>query len=153
MKTKLIFLTFALAALWLADCTTSNTTAPAGTVTLDAKAQDRTQQIEKLRASLGDKTELPATEVFQNISRLKNITAGRLLEVMDIWGKVLNVRCDFCHVQYEWASEVKPEKATTRQMFDLTNKINADLRSIDLDGISCYTCHRGSTHPATRPKE
>lgn len=153
MKAICTFLVAAILTLWLADCTTANKTAasPGAETSADAFAAERAKTLQTLRASLTGKEQQPATAVFQNIKKLNNVNADRLLSIMDIWGKVLGVGCDHCHVPNEWASEVKPEKETTRQMFDLTNRINADLRQLDLDGISCFTCHRGQKRPARRP--
>ncbi|MBK6929650.1 MAG: photosynthetic reaction center cytochrome c subunit [Saprospirales bacterium] len=155
MKATRIFLCIALLGLWLADCSTSNKPASAtGTAApvADPLAAERAKSMQRVRAYIAGKENMRADSVFQNIQKLKTVTADRLLGVMDTWGKVLGVGCDHCHVPNEWASEVKPEKATTRQMYDLVKEINADLRKLDMDGISCYTCHRGEVHPARRVK-
>ena len=152
MKAQLTFSGIAFLALILATCTPASSPTSTAPKIIDTKASDRLVQLTALRAGIAGREEEPATEVFENITRLKNITAGRLLEVMDVWGKVLGVSCDFCHVPNEWASEVKSAKETTRQMFDLINEINSDLDKLQMNSISCYTCHRGDTHPETRPR-
>ena len=62
----------------------------------------------------------------------------------------LGVRCDFCHVQGDFASDDKPEKVTARMMFSMTRDINAKFS----DGkahVACYTCHRGEQMPKMSP--
>ncbi len=157
MKTTTIFFGIVLLGLWLADCSTANKPATAANAQPDPLAADRAKYADRVRAEIAGKENMAADSVFQNISRLKNVSAARLLAVMDTWGKVLGVSCDHCHVNNEWASEVKPEKEITRQMMDLVNNLNKDLKNMDAlksyqPSVSCYTCHRGDTRPATRPK-
>lgn len=158
MKTLLTFFSIALLGLWLANCTSTQKPAASTTpASADPLAADRARYLGQLRTQIAGRENTAADSVFQNIQRLNGVTAGRLLAIMDIWGSVLGVSCDHCHVSYEWASEVKPEKEITRQMMQLTNQLNEDLNKIEaLKGsqpsVSCYTCHRGSKHPATRPK-
>ncbi len=62
----------------------------------------------------------------------------------------LGVECTFCHVQGNFASDDKPEKETARHMITMAKNINANFP----DGqthVTCYTCHRGATEPATAP--
>ncbi len=159
MKTTLTFLTLALLAFWLADCSTATKPVASATPPVpDPIAAARARQSGPLRAQIAGRENSRADSVFQNIERLNGVTAGRLLDIMDIWGSVLGVGCEHCHVPNEWASEAKPEKEITRQMMTLTSQINENLNKIQaLEGaqasVSCYTCHRGNKRPATRPKE
>lgn len=157
MKTTVIFLSIVFLGLWLADCSTANKSTATAVVQPDPLAADRAKYTDRVRAEIAGKENMAADSVFENIARLKNVSAARLLVVMDTWGKVLGVSCDHCHVNNEWASEVKPEKEITRQMMDLVNNLNKDLKNMDAlksyqPSVSCYTCHRGDTRPATRPK-
>ncbi|MBK8192183.1 MAG: c-type cytochrome [Lewinellaceae bacterium] len=158
MKTIFTFLGIALLALWLADCTSAQKSATVKTAPAeDPIAADRAKFIRQLRVKIAGQENTPADSVFQNIQRLNGVTAGRLLNIMDIWGSVLGVSCDHCHATYAWASEIKPEKEIARQMMDLTIQLNENLKKIEaLEGtqpsVSCYTCHRGSTRPETKPK-
>ena len=157
MKKTLTFLGIAALSFLLAYCTTTNKPASETAAQPDPLAADRAKHLAALRAKIAGKENLAAGAVFENIQRLKAVEAARLLEVMEIWSKVLGVSCDHCHVAYEWASEVKPEKEVTRQMVGLVNKLNDDLNNMPaLKGsepsISCYTCHRGETKPATKVK-
>ncbi len=158
MKTITAFFAIALLALWLADCSTANKPATTSvTSTTDPLAADRAKYLQKVRATIAGKENMRADSVFQKIERLKNVSAERMLGIMDRWGESLGVSCDHCHVNNEWASEVKHEKEITRQMMDLVLQINRDLGKMEaLKGadpsISCYTCHHGKTHPDTKPK-
>jgi hypothetical protein len=62
----------------------------------------------------------------------------------------LGVQCMFCHVQGDFASDDNPKKETARMMLTMAREINSKFP----DGkrhVSCYTCHRGMTEPATEP--
>lgn len=58
-------------------------------------------------------------------------------------------RCNYCHVE-DRASDEKMQKVIARNMIIMVREINARFP----DGkqhVTCYTCHRGSTTPATAP--
>ena len=61
----------------------------------------------------------------------------------------LGVRCNFCHVQGDFASDNKPEKNTARGMIAMTHDINA--KNFGTPTVTCYTCHRGATDPVAVP--
>lgn len=153
MKTTLAFITIALLALWLADCTAPKpATGPAAS---DPDAPARAKILESLKKDIAGKENWPADSLYENVKVLKNISAERFLGVMDRWGQALGVSCDHCHVKNEWASEVKPEKEVTRQMIELTTRINKDLKSIgglEDPSVSCFSCHRGEVKPRRQPK-
>ncbi|MEX1137914.1 MAG: c-type cytochrome [Bacteroidota bacterium] len=97
----------------------------------------------------------PAPEVFKNIKMMKEMTAGRLLSVMNFgYSRSLGVSCTHCHVPGKWESDEKPHKQVARDMAVMVGKINGDM----LTGISnlrsskptinCTTCHRGQVQPA-----
>ena len=153
MKALLTFCTVVLLALWLADCTAPKSAANAAAS--DPEAPERTKIIESLKRDIAGKENWPADSLYENVKVLKTLSAERFLGVMDRWGQALGVGCDHCHVKNEWASEVKPEKAVTRQMIELTTRINKDLKSIggiEEASVSCYTCHRGEVTPRRQPK-
>jgi hypothetical protein len=57
--------------------------------------------------------------------------------------------CNYCHVE-DRASDEKMPKVIARNMITMVREINAHFP----DGkqhVNCYTCHRGSTTPATSP--
>ena len=154
MKAGLTFFSLAALALWLAYCTTSKPTTAASS---DPDAPERAKYIERVKRDIAGQENLPADSVFLNVTVLKKIPAERLLTIMDHWGQALGVSCDHCHVNNEWASEVKPPKEIARQMIALTTGINKDIASIkaiksDDPGVSCYTCHRGDVTPRRNPK-
>jgi hypothetical protein len=153
MKALLTFCTVVLLALWLADCTAPKPAANAAASDPDAPA--RAKILESLKRDIAGKENWPADSLYENVKVLKTLSAERFLGVMDRWGQALGVGCDHCHVKNEWASEVKPEKAVTRQMIELTTRINKDLKSIggiEDPSVSCYTCHRGEVTPRRQAK-
>jgi hypothetical protein len=97
----------------------------------------------------------PAESVFQNIKVLKGVPAGRLLQIMnDGFGHGLGVSCGFCHVPGQWASEQKANKDVARNMLQMVNRINTDLRGMpNLPDsqpppmVGCITCHRMAAKP------
>ncbi|PWK78947.1 photosynthetic reaction center cytochrome c subunit [Mucilaginibacter oryzae] len=104
----------------------------------------------------------PQDEGFKNLKVLpKNISGDNLHKVMEEWEHSLGVHCNFCHARNEetkkmdWASDAKPEKEMTRDMFKMMNKINEkyfhakkdSLGMVMKAGVNCNTCHRGTAHP------
>lgn len=86
---------------------------------------------------------------------LKILKPEHLMETMQAFRVSLGVRCDFCHVQGDFASDEKPHKEIARKMLLLTREINANA-VFPANGerhVTCFTCHRGSEEPATRPGE
>ena len=153
MKLSLFFLSIILLALWLADCTAPKS-ATAGS---DPFAADRAKYMDRVKKDIAGQENVSADSVFLNVKVFKNLPAERFLGIMDRWGQALGVSCDHCHVNNEWASEVKAPKEISRQMVGLTNRLNTDLKSIqaiksDDPSVSCYTCHRGDITPARRAK-
>ena len=94
-----------------------------------------------------------------------DIGAERLRNTMVGFSRALGVRCHFCHVgeegvdfsEWDFPSDANPHKDAARGMMRMTVAINAvELPAIDglHDArVTCYTCHRGSAHPATQPEE
>jgi photosynthetic reaction center cytochrome c subunit len=101
-------------------------------------------------------------QVDKNIQVLKGLPASQLIPLMNFFNASLGVNCGFCHapttdpktgrVHLDFASDAKEEKTTARHMIQMTMNIN-HTNKIDLGsmGITCYTCHRGSNHPAVVP--
>lgn len=74
-----------------------------------------------------------------------------LIPTMRSFTAALGVKCDFCHVQGDFASDDKPHKEIARHMISMAKEINGNFK----DGkthVTCYTCHRGTTEPATAPE-
>ncbi|MBK8554665.1 MAG: c-type cytochrome [Lewinellaceae bacterium] len=146
-----------LCFLWLANCTgTKSATAAAPTDPLSA---GRAKAIERVRASIAGKENMRADSVFQNIQSLTDVSADKLLNIMDRWGSALGVGCDHCHAAAgDWASDVKTEKNVARQMMVFTRSTNENLRKInglksERPGLGCNTCHRGEARPGRMGKK
>lgn len=103
--------------------------------------------------------------IYKNLKILpKNITKQQMDSVMHHFSASLSVRCNFCHVRndstktWDFASDDIKHKLIARDMMKMTDKIND--KYFDLTGgkkdlntqlmVTCYTCHHGSTEPATR---
>ncbi len=83
---------------------------------------------------------------------LKILPPEHLMETMQAFRVALGVRCDFCHVQGDFASDEKPHKEIARKMILMSREINANFPDGKMH-VTCYTCHRGAEEPATHPGE
>jgi hypothetical protein len=83
---------------------------------------------------------------------LKILKPEHLMETMQAFRVALGVRCDFCHVQGDFASDEKPHKEMARKMIAMSHEINAKFDDGKMH-VTCYTCHRGAEEPATKPGE
>src|SRR5688572_24946458 len=112
----------------------------------------------KTQAELGVATvapqEKPVEQVRKNIKVLTGLPDSQLIPVMNFMSASLGRRCNFCHITDKgrdgFALDDKPEKNTARQMI----KMVLDLHKQTFPGaseISCFTCHRGQTHPVSVP--
>ncbi|HTC91775.1 MAG TPA: photosynthetic reaction center cytochrome c subunit family protein, partial [Bryobacteraceae bacterium] len=95
-----------------------------------------------------------ADDVFKNIQVLKGLTVDEFMGTMGLFSAALNVCCGDCHVgaggsNPQWDKD-PPRKLIARQMVRIMNKVNKD----NFNGaqvVTCWTCHRGTTPPATTP--
>jgi len=85
----------------------------------------------------------------KNLKVLK-IPPAELIPTMRAYSAALGVRCDFCHVQGDFASDEKHEKAVARNMIVMAEEINAKFPDGKVH-VTCYTCHRGEEMPKTAP--
>jgi hypothetical protein len=120
-----------------------------------AEAHQHPNPIEKLIA--GRENE-PAEAVFKNIQVLKGLPAGRLLDTMRGVSSALGTNCKKCHDTENFASDDKDDKKVARGMILMTKGINEQflrtMPGLDKDAVvSCYTCHHGQSHPASRPEK
>jgi photosynthetic reaction center cytochrome c subunit len=90
-----------------------------------------------------------AEEAYKNIQVFKGMPAPHLMEAMHAFKDALGVKCSFCHVQGDFASDDKPEKATARKMVLMARGINKDNFGGERK-VTCYTCHRGATEPESK---
>jgi hypothetical protein len=86
----------------------------------------------------------------KNLKVLTGESGEQVIMTMRAFRTALGVQCTFCHVQGDFASDDNPKKETARMMLLMARDINSKFP----DGqrhVSCYTCHRGATTPATEP--
>src|SRR5687767_12462214 len=115
------------------------------------------------RLSQGAQTEKTVEQTRKNIQVLKGLPEAQLFLVMNFVASSLGVQCNFCHVQqgkdpktgttnWVWESDDKPEKHTARRMMQMVLSIKSNNK-IDFreNEVTCYTCHRGQTHPVGLP--
>ncbi len=81
---------------------------------------------------------------------LKLLQPSEIKEAMQAFKTALGVKCTFCHVEGNFASDDNHHKEIARKMIEMTREINGKFP----DGkrhVTCYTCHRGAEEPATAP--
>jgi Photosynthetic reaction centre cytochrome C subunit len=88
----------------------------------------------------------------------KTVTADQLRDTMKGIAVSLGVRCAYCHsaspqatlAEMDFASDANPHKNVARGMMRMVGRLNKDLPAFaGKDAhVTCYTCHRGSPHPA-----
>jgi hypothetical protein len=71
-----------------------------------------------------------------------------LIPTMRAFQAALGVKCDFCHVQNDFASDEKHTKEIARFMITMAKDVNAKFTDGKMH-VTCYTCHRGAKEPAT----
>lgn len=91
-----------------------------------------------------------AGETFKNIQVLKSIPANQLIPTMQFISTSLGVRCGFCHVEGAFWKDDKRPKLTARHMIQMELAINKENFGGRTE-VTCYTCHRGLTHPVGVP--
>jgi len=88
----------------------------------------------------------------KNLKILTGETPDQLRTTMRAFATALGVQCNFCHVMGDFASDDNPKKETARTMLALAREINSKFPDgAQVRHVSCYTCHRGATTPATEP--
>ncbi len=95
-----------------------------------------------------EKRERPAPT---NLKVLKVTTGAEVIQVMRAFTTGLGVKCDYCHVQGNFASDDNPKKEIARHMIQMAQTINANFPGGKMM-VTCYTCHRGETEPKTAPE-
>ena len=130
----------------LVFCITLLSLACAGVV---ASAENKTLWSAPQQAPPAEKT---VEQVQKNIQVLKGLPQSQLVPVMNFVSVSLGVKCTFCHVNkdgnWDFASDEKPEKSTAREMIKMVLNINK-TNFKGATEVSCNTCHRGRTHPAS----
>ncbi|MEO6734618.1 MAG: c-type cytochrome [Ferruginibacter sp.] len=102
---------------------------------------------------------------YKNLKILpKNITKDQMDSVMHHFTNSMGKKCNYCHVfnpeekKMDFVSDAKKEKATAREMWKMTAKLNKkyfDVKDSKKLGakleVTCFTCHHGSEQPETKP--
>lgn len=100
----------------------------------------------------------------------KDLTGQEVHEIMHRWEAALGAKCSTCHTanpndlapdgrpRLNYADDSKPEKATARLMYKMTEEINSNyVGKVENSGVpvSCGTCHRGhiAPEPFVAPEE
>ncbi len=89
-------------------------------------------------------------EAYKNVQVLKGIPADRLIPAMQFITSSLGVECSFCHVEGAFEKDDKKPKQVARKMMKMMFAINQE----NFEGkreVTCYSCHRGSSHPLATP--
>jgi hypothetical protein len=87
----------------------------------------------------------------KNLKVLKVTTGPEVIQIMRAFTAGLGVKCDFCHVQGNFASDDNPKKEAARHMISMAMDINSKFPDGKMH-VTCYTCHRGETEPKTAPE-
>jgi hypothetical protein len=77
---------------------------------------------------------------------LKILTDEQVGPAMRSFTVALGVRCDYCHMGRDFASDENPKKVTARMMLTMAHEVNAKFPDGKMH-VSCYTCHRGKSIP------
>jgi len=91
-----------------------------------------------------------AEEAYKNVQSLKGIPADQLVPSMLFITYSLGVECSFCHVEGAFEKDDKKPKQIARKMIQMMFAINHE----NFEGkreVTCYSCHRGSSHPLATP--
>ena len=80
---------------------------------------------------------------------LKILKPDDVMSSMRTYTSGLGVRCEFCHVQGDQASDANPHKLVAREMIAMTQQINTHFTGGAK--VACYTCHRGAEQPLMVP--
>ncbi|MGO9480642.1 MAG: c-type cytochrome [Candidatus Kryptoniota bacterium] len=72
----------------------------------------------------------------------------QLMNVMRGFTEALGVKCEFCHNTDNFASDEKIQKRTARVMIKMAANIDENyLVGPQIEKVTCFTCHRGSSVP------
>jgi hypothetical protein len=124
-------------------------------VTLIASAQVAKQGNDVLSKQTAPVEQTVEQRPNNNIQVLTGLPTSQLNAVMNYMGSSLGVKCIFCHEKngdkWDFPSDKKPEKTSAREMIKMVQGINkANFKGNP--AVSCFTCHRGSEHPARVPQ-
>jgi len=106
---------------------------------------------ERAPASAGEVLNRPEQKAgagYKNVLILKDVPVSNFIPIMRRFSAALGVECEHCHVATDYSSDEKGPKATARKMMTMAGAINKEHFG-GQNAVSCYTCHRGQTQPAT----
>ena len=86
----------------------------------------------------------------KNLKVLK-VPKEQLMPIMFAFSRGLGVKCEFCHVEGNFASDENPHKDIARKMIEMSHEINSKFPDGKMH-VTCYTCHRGEQEPKTAPE-
>jgi len=96
----------------------------------------------------------------ENVQVLTGLSLRELRGEMEMMSDALDVKCGFCHVAGNLASDENPKKVAARRMLALTKTLNetyfaaaAATEGTTLGHVTCFTCHRGSVKPINSPAQ
>lgn len=96
-----------------------------------------------------DPTGPRASQVYENVKVLGNLSEGEFLRVMTAITEWVapNEGCTYCHTE-NLADDSLYTKVVARRMIEMTRHINTDWTAhVQQTGVTCYTCHRGNPVP------
>jgi hypothetical protein len=118
-----------------------------------AQQQRRNRFIVALEESIKGKENEPAEKVFKNIQTFKGMPAASVLQIMERdFVPSLGVNCRYCHTLEQWETDENEHKIVARKMWAMQEDLSKQLRTITGKSdasVTCATCHRGDTKPAT----
>jgi hypothetical protein len=84
----------------------------------------------------------------KNLKVLSNkLSKKEIKKIMKVVGKSVDKSCDECHDLEDFSKDT-PMKKKAREMFKLSNTINARLKKDGFkEPVNCNTCHRGEAKP------
>lgn len=96
---------------------------------------------------------------LENIKVLTGWSGDEVRAEMRRMSEAIGEKCEYCHVQGNFASDEKRAKHTGRRMLQLTMAVNkesfpdyvAKEGESRLGRVTCYTCHQGATTPKLGP--
>ena len=96
----------------------------------------------------------------ENVQVLTGLSLRELRVEMEMMSDALDVKCGFCHVAGNLASDENPRKVAARRMLALTKTLNETYFAADpptegtmLGHVTCFTCHRGAARPINSPTQ
>lgn len=126
----------------------------------DTLMADREKYLKAFKDSIRGKENMAADSVFKNIKTLKGKSAEQVLSIMNSWGHALGVTCKFCHDLNDFASEKPRHFNQTREMVEMTNRLNKEIlaslktfrQPVVMGCISCHNEMKEPPHDGPKPE-